>query len=401
MLLVVPHLTCNLSCRYCYERAYRHKNNPKISYDLRAILKKMEQIRPEYPEMCLHGGEPLLMGKKDVRKVLAKMKKLTGSSSIQTNGTLIDNEFIKIFKDCSTAVGISYDGPGELSDYRLHNFKNNKIEENIKKMFNAGIRLSLIMVLSKSNAGTDLRLKKLKKFLLKMEDMKISGRLNPCGGAREFELSEERLKKVYLDLAQFCLDNNLKWSPFTDVVNALQKKSRVCSLSGCDPFCTPSAAEMLEDATLTNCMRTNQEYILLRYPKRDDVRKEILFETPQEFGGCKQCIYWEACYGGCPTMTINDDWRNRTYLCSMWKALFTFYGKVLSFCNINVVCANNGKLVCKAQVGQEPNHMGDHQDHLDYARIESNLPAANGLEQGWQHGDVEHGDWADHGDSYN
>jgi uncharacterized protein len=373
MLLIVPHLTCNLSCRYCYETAYRKKNKPKMVYDLPKILKRMEELKKEYPEMCLHGGEPLLMGKKDVRKILTKIKKLTGKSSIQTNGTLIDDDYIKIFKDCCTNVGVSYDGPGELSDCRLHNFKNANIDSKIKKMVAAGIPVSLIVVVSKSNAGTEKKLAKLKKFLLEMNKMKINGRINPCGGMRKYELSEKRLQEVYLDLADFCLKNSLRWSPFMDIVNGLQGKPRVCIFSGCDPFCTPSAAEMIEDGSLTNCMRTNKEYILLRYPRRDSIRGEILSEIPQESGGCKGCSYWKACQGGCPTAAIDDDWRNKTYQCSLWKSLFGFFENILRFCNSDLYGTS-----CSTRSGSKPSRCKT--DHAD------------------EHGDSPHGD-SGHGDS--
>jgi len=419
MLLVVPHLNCNLFCLYCYEKRYRQKHKTKTAdYNLEIILKRMEELKNSYPEMCLHGGEPLMMEKQDVRKILLKMKELTGKSSIQTNGTLIDDDFIKIFKECSTSVGLSYDGPGELSRYRLYRLKNSNLDQKIEKMVKEGIGIGIIMVISKANAETDQLLKKLKEFLLKADKMRISGRLNPCGCVPECELSEKRIKEVYLDLADFCLHHNLRWSPFTDIINGLQGKSRVCSFSGCDLFCTPSAAELLGDGSLTNCMRVNQEYILLRHPVKYDTRNEILFQTPQEFGGCQGCQYWHACYGGCPTMAIDDDWRNKTYLCSLWKALFQFYEKVLAHCNISLGVCQVGKKPEEKLIETKPGWQhgdsdhGDqteHQDHLDDSHNDASpkpglpLPPLGEklieTKPGWQHGDSDHGDWQDHQDS--
>lgn len=373
------------------------------------MFKKMAEIKDIYPGMCLHGGEPLMMPKQDVRALLLKMKEVTGKSTIQTNGVLIDNDFIEIFKECSTTVGLSYDGPGELSEYRFHKLrKNPKIEEKIEKMVKQGISVSLIMVITKANAGTNQRLKKLKNYLFKLNKMRISGRLNPCGGAQECELDEKRIKQAYLDLAQFCLHHNLKWSPFTDIINALQGKSRVCTFMGCDPFCTSSAVELLGDGSLTNCMRTNQNYILLRYPIKYETRKEILFETPQKFGGCQDCQYWHACYGGCPTMAINNDWRNRTYLCSLWKSLFQFYEKILTFCGTCIsynTCQTEKKSEEKTEEQKFDQEHGDsphldqidHQDHIDESH--NDAPAAGSppppelekelkeIKPGWWHAD--------------
>ncbi len=418
MLLIVPHLDCNLFCYYCYEKRYRQKHKTEIKYNLETILREMERLKEIHPEMCLHGGEPLMIPKEDVRKILLKIKELTGKSSIQTNGVLIDDDFIKIFKECHTSVGLSYDGPGKLSEYRFHRLKKSpEITQKITKMLAQGISVSMIMVITKANAGTNERLEKLKSYLLELDEMKINGRLNPCGGAPEWELSDQRRKEVYLDLANFCLQNNLKWSPFTDIINALQGKSRVCTFMGCDPFCTPSAAEMLEDGNLTNCMRTNQDYILLRHPIKYETRTELLFQTPQEWGGCQNCQYWNACYGGCPTMAINNDWRNKTYLCSLWKSLFAFYEKILRYCDVRVLPCNN---LCKTKKEIPPqkkdlgyndaehsdsehgdSEHGDstkHQDHSD----DSHNDTTGSLEYEYgdsEHGNSEHGNWPDHGNS--
>jgi len=377
MLLVVPHLNCNLFCYYCYERRYRQKHKVKMDYDLELILKRMEELKEAYPEMCLHGGEPLMIEKENVRKILLKMKELTGKSAIQTNGSLIDDDFIQIFKECSTHVGLSYDGPGELSKYRFYRLKNVDLDQKIDQMIKEKINLGLIVVISKSNAETNQLLRKLKDWILKLDKKGISGRLNPCGQAQECELEEKRLIEIYLDLADFCLHRNLRWSPFTDVINGLQGKSRVCSFMGCDLFSTPSAAELLGDGSLTNCMRVNQEHILLRHPIKHETRSEILSQTSQEFGGCQGCQYWQACYGGCPTMAIDNDWRNRTYFCSFYKSLFQFYEKILAYFDISQgACSSFNRFVTPKEYREE---------HGDSAH--GDTPHGDAF-----HGDVPHGD---------
>ncbi|PIU15901.1 hypothetical protein COT20_01055 [bacterium (Candidatus Gribaldobacteria) CG08_land_8_20_14_0_20_39_15] len=414
MLLIKPYLGCNLRCLYCYESKYRKKKKPKLDYNLDTILKRMEEFKNSLPQMCLHGGEPLVMPKEDVKKIFSKMKELTGKSSIQTNGSLIDDEYIKIFKEYDTSVGLSYDGPDELSGYRPGT-KN--LDKKIEKLIKEGLKVSLIMVISKANAGTKQRLKKLKNYLLELDKMKICGRLNPCGGWPEYELDEKRLIEVYLDLADFCFHRNLKWSPFVDIINGLQGKPRVCTFMGCDPFSTPSATVIVGDGSVTNCMRTNEKGILLRYPIKHNTRDQILSQISQEFGGCQNCRYWSTCHGGCPTMAINGDWRNRTYLCPLWKALFQFYEKALSHCGIPVALYNVGEKSVENKPGlghgdsphgdsahgDWPNH-GDHTDlsHGDFSpgppspQLEKDLKETKPDQR---HGDSPHGDWPNHGDS--
>jgi len=381
MLLIKPYLGCNLRCKYCYEGIYRTKTKPKMNYNLGAILKKMEEFKNM--DMSLHGGEPLTLPKKNVEAILAKMYELKGKSSIQTNATLIDNDYIRMFKKYKTSVGISWDGPGELSEYRPGSSRVGLI---IERLVKEGVSTSIIIVVSKANAGTKERLDKLKKYLIRLNQLKINGRLNPCYGASVYELSIEKLKKAYLDLADFCLKNNLRWSPFTDIINGLQGKDRVCTFMGCDPFCTPSAVVILYDGSITSCMRTNKQGILLRHPAHYKTRNEILENIPQEFGGCQNCRYWTACRGGCPSGAINDDWRNRTYLCPVWETLFEFFEKILKSCATPLVICQKSREAAGIKPGRE------HGDHYDSKHGDA------GHNDGG-HGDTPHGDWGNHGDS--
>lgn len=352
MLLIKPFLGCNLACKYCYERDYRTKAKPKLNYNLKVVLDKIDEFKKTGTGITLHGGEPLVLPKKDIEKILKKIFKINGRSGIQTNGTLIDDEHIKMFKKYKTNVGVSYDGPGELSDFRPGTAHVDKV---IEKLVKQGIPTSTIMVISKANAGTDKKLKKLKDYVLGLDKIKVCGRLNPCSGSPTHELSEKRLIKVYLDLAQFCLENNIKRSPFVDLIHGLQGKTRVCTFMGCDFFHTASALVITGDGTVTNCMRTNKESLLLtRHPAQRNTRLEILRETLQKFGGCKGCKYWTACYGGCPSGAIDNDWRNRTYLCSVWKALFQYFENVLRFTEYPSVLSKANRKSCGPKGSRRP-----------------------------------------------
>jgi len=391
MLLIKPYLGCNLRCKYCYENAYRDKYKPKMDYNLKAILKRMDEFKNL--DISLHGGEILTLPKKDIEILLAKSYELKGKSGIQTNATLIDNDFIKMFKKYKTSVGISWDGPGELSAYRPGTKKVGAI---IERLVKEKISTSLIIVVSKANTGTKQRLDKLKKYLLKLKKLNIYGRINPCYGSPECKISIEKLKKVYLDLAKFCLENNLKWSPFTDIVNGLKGKDRVCTFMECDPFHTSSAMVVLNDGNLSNCMRTNQKGVLLRHPAKYNTRNEILKNVPQEYGGCEGCKYWTACFGGCPSGAIDNDWRNRTYLCPLWKTLFKFYEEILVNLNIPILPQRYSSQKNISQKSTDSGH-GDspHGDWADHKNLPDDKLGDSGHGDA-SHGDSPHGDWADH-----
>jgi uncharacterized protein len=363
VLLIKPYLGCNLSCKYCYETQLRGLEKPEMDYNLDMILSEMDKCKDG--QMTLHGGEPLCLPKKDVEKIFAKMFAVSNKSSIQTNGINIDDEYIDMFKRFNTNVGISFDGPGELSSLRMSNDNSIKISETLYKLSKNKINTSLIIVLSSSNADSPAKIKKLKTWLLELSAMNISGRINPCNGSK-YELLENQLTESYMELADFCMKNNLRWGPFNDIVSRLKGESAVCVFMGCDIFHTDSATVLLGNGSITNCMRSNKDSILLRYPAKSNIRDEILQETSQECGGCKGCKFFYACKGGCPSSA--EDWRDRTPLCGTWKKLFEYFSNMLEFCNI---------------------------------KLEENKPKSCAKEYavGGRHGDIPHGDHTDHGDS--
>ena len=332
-ILVKPYLGCNMNCTYCYEARYREKNRPAMNYSLDKVLSTVEKQYEKNKQtgITLHGGEPLCMPKDDVESILRKAHELSCRSSIQTNGLLIDDDYKAMFKKYNTNVGVSFDGPGDLSEFRTTPQNANKIYQTVKDMVKEGVNVSHIVVISKSNAGTDDKFNRFKSWLLELAEMNLGGRLNPCGDIHElgaYGLPEDRLIYVYLDLAKFLLEHGLRWSPFEDISKRTRGETAVCTFMGCDPFHTESAAVILGDGLVTNCMRTNQGDIVLRDQNKRITRSEVLQEIPQEFGGCRDCEFWNECNGGCPTMTVDNDWRNRTYLCPLWKELFKYYRNI-------------------------------------------------------------------------
>lgn len=126
---------CNLACKYCY---YLEKNN---LYDKshRHIMsdEMLEQFTREYIEaqtmpqvlFTWHGGEPLMRSIDFYKKALALQKKYARGrridNVIQTNGTMLTNEWCEFFAQNNWLVGISIDGPQEYHDhYRLTNTGN-------------------------------------------------------------------------------------------------------------------------------------------------------------------------------------------------------------------------------------------------------------------------------------
>ena len=121
-LLVVLHPTqfCNISCSYCW--APERDNPARMSLGIVEEVLKQISTRDISPlEICWLTGEPLVLGIDYYRSSIELCRRLipegvTRRFIIQTNGTLIDDEFAAFFAASHVAVGVSVDGPKELHD---------------------------------------------------------------------------------------------------------------------------------------------------------------------------------------------------------------------------------------------------------------------------------------------
>jgi len=116
---------CNLDCHYCYyldkAEIYGGKE-PKMSLEMLETAVKEYIEANDVPEVTFnwHGGEPLILGKEFYLKALEFERKYangkTVHNTLQTNGTLIDAEWAKLFRDNNFLIGISLDGPQDIHD---------------------------------------------------------------------------------------------------------------------------------------------------------------------------------------------------------------------------------------------------------------------------------------------
>lgn len=157
---------CNLACKYCY---YLEKNKLYPTAQRHLMSDEMlEQFTREYIEaqtmnqvlFTWHGGEPLLRSIDFYRKAISLQKKYAGGrhidNVIQTNGTLLTDEWCEFFAQNHWLVGISIDGPQPDHDhYRLTaagkpSWK--KVMQGIKLLKKHGVEWNAMAVVNAYNA---------------------------------------------------------------------------------------------------------------------------------------------------------------------------------------------------------------------------------------------------------
>jgi uncharacterized protein len=122
---------CNMACRYCYylekSELYPSAESLRMSDDLLEdyIRQHLETCRTNPVMFAWHGGEPTLLGVEYFRRIVEIQTRYRSVhrqivNCIQTNGTLIDEEWCRFLMTNRFHVGLSMDGPRELHDaYRI------------------------------------------------------------------------------------------------------------------------------------------------------------------------------------------------------------------------------------------------------------------------------------------
>ncbi|MCF8721402.1 radical SAM protein [Nitrospina gracilis] len=132
MIIFKIHSRCNLDCSYCY--MYRHHDDSYLRKPKQVPWPVVEQVAEMIDSHCrshdlhqftisLHGGEPLLVGKEYLDRMLcffrAQISDVQLKFSLQTNAVLVDEEWIEIFNKHDVAVCASIDGPEQANVLRL------------------------------------------------------------------------------------------------------------------------------------------------------------------------------------------------------------------------------------------------------------------------------------------
>jgi len=123
LAVIQPATFCNIDCKYCYladRQANRKMTLQTAEQAFRFLFGKPERLN-EKLVIAWHCGEPLAVPLDFYKSVLQRLQEMAGDmvkieNSVQTNATLITQEWCDFIKEWDIKIGVSIDGPQWLHD---------------------------------------------------------------------------------------------------------------------------------------------------------------------------------------------------------------------------------------------------------------------------------------------
>jgi len=351
-MIFKPTERCNSNCLYCY---VVKKRNPKtMSYDLleHVFININEYLKHEQQErfkILWHGGEPLLLGEEFFLQAIKFQEKHCSDTKhrifheIQSNLTLLNENFLKIFKEMGIkSIGTSFEpisnirGPGTERNSEYYNklfFKGiNILEKN-------SFRWGFIYVVNKRSIGYH---HELFNFLSNLKNAK-SFSLNPIVIYGE---DKDKIGISPQEYADFIGAIFTEWwkhrnrypsiEPFTTYIDYFINKTTVrnCEESG---RCNSTHVYIGPDGKASHCGRSG-DWEIISYGNikerslidimQDEQRKRFVKrQTILAEGECKNCRFWDYCHGGCPLESYvkHKDFKHKSYKCEGKKIFLEKY----------------------------------------------------------------------------
>lgn len=350
---VIPILkvtdSCNFTCEFCYYAQRNASSRLMTLQEAKDIIKQCfdYNVRNKNHRMrvIFHGGEPLLQPISFYECILeyenelkVKVEEFEFFNAIQTNGYLINDEWLNFFENNRFDIGISIDGPVE---YNKHYGKDGveestkKVLENIKKLEERKIPFGVISVITNSHTqNPDI----LYSFCVDNNIHDLS--LNYCfNNDTDDSVDNDKLitfVKRLFDL-YFWGDYNLNIREFNETIAKLMGYcSDTCAT--CD---RKNCGQYMAFDYLGNAFFCDSEYD--KTTKVGNINERSLYQIIDSFDYinqlyecrkvyediCSNCKYVKFCGGGCHRYDVMTDGKKQNYFCATHKALIEHIAKTV------------------------------------------------------------------------
>jgi uncharacterized protein len=357
---------CNLNCKYCY---YLEKKNLYKANSIPLMPKTvLENFIKQYIQsqsapvisFVWQGGEPMLAGLEffqiavEYQKYYAAGRRIM--NAFQTNGTLINDNWCKFFKQNNFLIGISIDGPEEIHDYyRLNLHGENtwkKVMKGIKLLQDYQIDFNTLTVINNHNANYPQEVYSFLKSIgsnyhqyIPIVEQSVTGENNyplslvsPTFEGRtkitEWSVSPEQYADFYIQIFNQWVRNDVG-SLFVQMFDVMLANwiGEPCGLCVFDQTCG-NASVIEHNGDLFSCDHFVYPENFLGNIRDKSIIEMMLSKKQQSFGTdkrdrlpdfCLNCEFLHICNGGCPksriTVTPGGE-KGLNHLCRGLKTLF-------------------------------------------------------------------------------
>ncbi len=349
--------SCNLSCSYCY---YLSKEKGRMSDALLEEFIRQNTEAQTQPEILFtwHGGEPLLLPIIYYARALELQQKYAHGRHIdnclQTNGTLLNDEWCQFFREHNFLIGISIDGPEPMHNTFRQDFEHTL--RGIRLLQKHGVEWNAMATVNSRNADNPIEFYHFFKDLgcKYLQFTPVVERTNPRqalesvamnseGWAKNASITTESVEPM--QWGRFLTGLYDEWikedvgSIFVQLFDAtlanwvgqppgLCSMSSLCGLSpalqpdgslySCDHFVFPSyKLGNIHHQTIAEMMYGQQQQRFMR-TKVDSLSQR-----------CRECDYLFACHGECPRNRFLSG--NENYLCEGYRMFFRHVSPTMNF----------------------------------------------------------------------
>lgn len=341
--------TCNLACRYCYyidkQQMYDGKAERMMMSDdtLECFVRQYLESQPN-PEVLFtwHGGEPLLLPKTFYEKAIALQHRYAEGrhvdNCLQTNGTLLTDDWCSFFHDNGWLIGISIDGPEHLHDAfrktRQGHPSWRQVMDGIERLEKHGVMWNALATVNSQNVAYPTEVYHFFKSIgcKYIQFTPVGGTPIPNSEQGEVEALafgrflcgvfdewvKEDVGEYYINIFEATLANYFNITPGMCAMSELCGHVGVVEWNGdvysCDHFV--SSRHYLGN------LHQQTIYQLMYSPQQQIFAHQKSGTLPRQ---CKACKWLFTCHGECPrnrTTTTADGEPGLNYLCEGYQMYF-------------------------------------------------------------------------------
>lgn len=360
MLAKPTGAACNLDCAYCFflDKAILYPGSRfRMSDDVLEVYIRqlIETHRANTVTVAWQGGEPTLMGLAFYRRAMHYLRKYARTGmhfehTIQTNGTLLNDEWCRFLKEYNFLVGISLDGPRALHDtYRVDKGGRptfDRVMRGLRLLQKHGVEHNILTAVNRINGDAPLEVYHFLRdearaswmqFIPIVERINSDGRTIYQQGATASERSV--LPRQFGDFLIAIFDEWVRsdvGKVFVQTFEAAVGNWLHLPSSGICVFnetCGHSLA-LEHNGDLYACDHFVEPKYLLGNILKEHMSDLVTSLQQQKFGldkretlprCCRECPVRFACHGECPKnrfLTAPDGEPGLNYLCAGYKAFF-------------------------------------------------------------------------------